>query len=106
MLEVLSPVTPTAHDRWLDEKQKAYDRCGATAAEERYGQICDEKLAGEQLVASKRALTRDGLLAKLGFIVGDYDVEELNDNLFGDGSSDMILASVLRDYKLSLEARA
>jgi hypothetical protein len=35
----------------------------------------------------------------------DYDVGDTNDTPFGGGTSDIIIASVLRDYKLGLEAR-
>ena len=45
------------------------------------------------------------MFAKLDFIADDYDVDELNeDDPLGDGTSDRILASALRDYKLGLRA--
>ena len=75
----------------------AKDRSGETAAEEWAEQLFNEKYDACERVASKRALTMRGLLAKLAFIAGDFDAdEELSAEM---GTSEKILFSVAVDFK-------
>jgi len=60
-------------------------------------------MTDNRAVATKRALTREGAFAKLAYIAPDFTEEELNDE-DEHGTSELILASVLRDYKLGLES--
>ena len=86
-----------ARDEWNEACRVAKDRSGDTAAEEWAEQLFNEKYDACERVASKRALTMRGLLAKLAFIAGDFDAdEELPAEM---GTSEKILFSVAADFK-------
>jgi hypothetical protein len=87
----------------LDHQNKARriarDRSGETAAEERLEQLLDEKYDACNRVATTRARTLSGVLAKLALIAQDFD-EESTSELPGEmGTSPEILFSVAVDFK-------
>jgi len=61
--------------------------------EERQEQLCGEREEARERVASTRARTLVGMLAKLAFIAPDVEA----------GTSETILYSVAVDYKLGVE---
>lgn len=95
--EVREAQLVAARDEWNEACRVAKDRSGETAAEEWAEQLFNEKYDACERVASKRALTMRGLLAKLAFIAGDFDAdEELPAEM---GTSEKILFSVAVDFK-------
>jgi hypothetical protein len=87
-----------ALDRWNEVRRVARDRSGETAAEERVGQLWDEKADACSRVANFRARTLSGILAKLALIAPDVD-ESASEFPAEVGTSEPILFSVAVDFK-------
>lgn len=88
-----------AHDQWNEARRLARDRSGETAAEELQERLYNERCDACDRIALKRALTLNGMLAKLAFIAPDFDAQEELDG----GTSEVILKSIAVDYKLGVE---
>jgi hypothetical protein len=94
-----------ALDEWKEMRRLARDRSGETAAKERSRQFYNEMDDACARVATTRARTLSGMLAKLAFIAPDFEAEEMLDlgTAAEMGSSEQILVSVAVDYKLGVE---
>jgi hypothetical protein len=98
-LEVREDQLIAALDHQNEARRIARDRSGETAAEERLEQLLDEKYDACNRVATTRARTLSGVLAKLALIAQDFD-EESTSELPGEmGTSPEILFSVAVDFK-------
>jgi hypothetical protein len=89
-----------ALEQWNEARRLARDRSGETAAEERQERLYNERCDACDRIASKRALTVSGILAKLAFVAPDFDPHEEFDGWTPDL---MILASIAVDYKLGVQ---
>ena len=65
-----------AFDEWNEMRRLAEERSGVTAAEEIRSHLYDEWYEARRRVAKARARTLEGMLAKLAFIVADFEADE------------------------------
>jgi hypothetical protein len=100
--ELVATAIPASIE-WKAARRLARARSGQTAAEERHEQLYDEKCDACERVATTRAHTLSGMLAKLAFIASDFEADELTRTTADMGTSDKILVSVAVDYKLGVE---
>jgi hypothetical protein len=63
-----------ALDQWNEARRLARERSGETAAEERSEQLYNESYDARARIASTRARTLSGMLAKLAFIASGFGV--------------------------------
>jgi hypothetical protein len=90
-----------AFEQWNEARRLARDRSGETAAHERREALYSEMGDAALRVASKRACTLSGILAKLDFIAPDFDSVEHFEG--GTSSEEAILASIVVDYKFGVD---
>jgi len=91
-----------AHNQWKEARRLARDRSGETAAEERCQQLYNERCDACDRVASARARTLNGLLAKIAFVASDFDADDLLEGV----TPENILASVVVDFNALRDSHA
>jgi hypothetical protein len=88
-----------ALDHRYEALRVARDRSGETAADERLEQLLDEKDDAFNRVATTRARTLGGVLAKLALIASDFDDDSASELPAEMGASELTLFSVAVDFK-------
>jgi hypothetical protein len=88
-----------ALDHWNQARRVAMDRSGETAADERLEQFKDERDDAYERVATTRARTLSGVLAKLALIAPDFDDESASELPGEMGTPPAILFSIAVDFK-------
>jgi hypothetical protein len=101
--EVREDQLVAALDEWDEMRRLARDRSGETAADEWLEKVQAEHDEACGRVASMRARTLSGVLAKLAFIAPDLDIETWMGRGADMGTHEQILFSVAVDYTLGLE---
>jgi hypothetical protein len=92
-----------AVDEWDEMRRLARDRSGETAADEWLEKVQAEHDEACERVATTRARTLSGLLAKLAFITPTLDAETWMGRGADMGTHEQILFSIAVDYQLGLE---
>jgi hypothetical protein len=98
-VEVREDQLIAALDHRNEARRVAKDRSGETAANDRLEQLEDEKDDARNRVATTRARTLSGVLAKLALIAPDFDDESASELPGEMGTSPEILFSIAVDFK-------
>jgi hypothetical protein len=88
-----------ALDHWNEARLVAKDRSGEAAADDRLALLCNERADVYGQVATTRARTLSGVLAKLALIAPDFDDESASELSGEMGTSPEVLFSIAVDFK-------